>query len=261
MNPSNPYVVPLGVAAALPVGDAANSYLAVVREGRYWLIDCADSPIPRLQRAGLDPLMVQGVIITHFHPDHVYGLPAFLLGLFLLRAYQDQLPAPPLPIYARPEVISQVQGMVALFASQGWIDEMSILYHTVQPTVGAEVATDDDFRITAAPTCHSVPSLAVRFERRDTGAAFVYSSDTAPCPAIKTLARDAALLFHEATGEGVKHTTPADAGALAAEVGAERLILIHYHNDAETMQQLAPEAQGAFDGPVALAKELQPYAW
>ena len=261
MNSFKPYVVPLGVAAALPEGDAANSYLAVVREGRYWLIDCADSPIPRLRRAGLDPLAVQGVIITHFHPDHVYGLPAFLLGLFLLRAYQDLLPAPPLPIYARPEVLTQVRGMVALFESQGWLDEMSILYRAVPAEVGAEVATDDDFRITAAPTKHSAPSLAVRFERRDTGAAFVYSSDTAPCPAMRILARDAALLFHEATGESVTHTMPADAGAVAAEVGAERLILIHYHNNAETMQQLVPEAQRAFDGPVALAKELQPYLW
>ncbi|NBD35653.1 MAG: MBL fold metallo-hydrolase [Chloroflexi bacterium] len=261
MNSSSPYVVPLGIAAALPEGDAANSYLAVVREGRYWLIDCADSPIPRLRRAGLDPLAVQGVIITHFHPDHVYGLPAFLLGLFLIRAYQDQLPAPPLPIYARPEVMTQVRAMVALFESQGWLDEMPIIYHTVPAEVGATVATDDDFRITAAPTCHSAPSLAVRFERRDTGAAFVYSGDTAPCPAMTTLARDAALLFHEATGESVTHTTAAEAGALAAEVGAERLVLIHYHNNAETMQQLVPEAQRAFDGPVARAKELQSYAW
>ncbi|MCD6345562.1 MAG: MBL fold metallo-hydrolase [Anaerolineae bacterium] len=75
------YVIPLGIAAALPDAAHANSYLAVVREKRYWLVDCADSPITRLQQAGLDPLAVRGVIITHFHPDHVYGLPAYLLGL------------------------------------------------------------------------------------------------------------------------------------------------------------------------------------
>ena len=79
-----PYVVPLGVAAALADAGHANSYLAVVGRDGYWLVDCADSPIGRLQRAGLDPLTVRGVIITHFHPDHVYGLPAYLLGLFLL---------------------------------------------------------------------------------------------------------------------------------------------------------------------------------
>ncbi len=254
------YVVPLGVAAALTDFSHANSYLAVAQQGRYWLVDCADNPIGRLQRAGLDPLQVQGIIITHFHPDHVYGLPAFLLGLFLLEREQHRLvSASPLPIYARPEVLESVQALVGLFAAQSWLADLPLTFHPVSPEVGALVAAHPDFTITAAPTQHSVPSLAVRFAGAEDGRALVYSSDTMPCPAVETLARGAALLIHEATGSGHGHSTAAEAGALAARVAVAKLLLMHYPQ-AESMASLQ-SAQATFTGPTALAEELSHYAW
>ncbi len=256
---NEPYVIPLGVAAALADAEHANSYLAVVGRDGYWLVDCADSPIGRLQRAGLDPLTVRGVIITHFHPDHVYGLPVYLLGLMMLA--QGPLPIRPLSIYALPEVLSAVQGMVGLFASQSWMQFVPLVYHEVAPEVGAPVAEDDDFTITAAPTSHSVPSMAVRFTLRGTARAFVYSSDTFPCAAVETLACGATLLFHEATDSDRNHTRPAAAGALAARAGVEHLVLIHYYTRPEAMAHALAEAAQTFSGPVALAEEFKAYLW
>jgi len=254
-----PYVVPLGVAAALTDGDHANSYLAVVGRRGYWLVDCADSPIGRLQRAGLDPLTVRGVIITHFHPDHVYGLPAFLLGLFLLAGAQPR--ARPLTIYARPEVLALTRDMMALFAGQSWVPPLTLTYQAVALEVGAPVAADDDFIVTAAPTCHAVPSIAVRFALRGSSRAFVYSSDTFPCLAVETLARDATLLFHEATDSGQGHSRPDAVGALATRAGVARLALIHYYTQPDAMAYILSEAAKTFGGPVELAEEFKPYLW
>lgn len=256
-----PYVVPLGVAAALPDPDHANTYLAVVGRGGYWLVDCADSPIGRLQCAGLAPLSVRGIIITHFHPDHVYGLPAYLLGLFLLAATTDYEWTRPLPIYARPEVLASVQALLAVFSSQGWLDDLPLVYHEITPEFGASVAEDADFTITAAPAHHAVPSIALRFARRDTGRAFVYSSDTSPCAEVERLAQGAALLFHEATDSDNGHTRPAAAGAIAHRANVDRLVLIHYNTLPKAMAEAQREAEKTFGGPVTLAEALQAYSW
>ncbi len=254
-----PYVIPLGVAAALADMDHANSYLAVVGRDGYWLVDCADSPIGRLQRAGLDPLRVRGLIITHFHPDHVYGLPAYLLGLFMLA--NGEVRSTPLPIYARSEVLPLVRGMIALFGDQSWVALSSLTYHEIAPEVGAPVVEDDEFTVTAAPTRHSIPSIAVRFALRETSRAFVYSSDTFPCPEVETLARGATLLFHEATDSDRNHTRPGAAGSLAARAGVERLVLIHYSTRPKAMAYALSEAGKPFGGPVELAEEFKPYSW
>jgi len=249
----------LGVAAALPDAGHANSYLAVVGRDGYWLVDCADGPIGRLQRAGLDPLAVRGIIITHFHPDHVYGLPAYLLGLFMLA--EGQARAEPLRVYARPEVLPLVRGLIALFDDQSWVASLSLAYHDIVPDVGVTVAEDNDFTVAAAPTQHSIPSVALRFTHRDTGRAFIYSSDTFPCLEVEQLARGAALLFHEATDSDRNHTRPGAAGALAARAGVERLVLIHYYTQPDAMAYALDEATKAFGGLVELAEEFKPYLW
>jgi len=254
-----PYVIPLGVAAALADAGHANSYLAVVGRDGYWLIDCADSPIGRLQRAGLDPLTVRGIIITHFHPDHVYGLPAYLLGLFMLA--KGEVRSTPLPIYARSDVLPLVRGMVTLFGEQSWVALSSLAYHEIAPEVGAPVFSDGEFTVTAAPTRHSIPSIALRFALRGTSRAFVYSSDTFPCPEVEQLARGATLLFHEATDSDRNHTRPGAAGALAARAGVERLVLIHYYTQPDAMTYALAEATKTFGGPVELAEEFKPYSW
>ncbi len=257
-----PCTVPLGVAAALPDADHANTYLAVVgAAGRFWLVDCADSPIGYMKRIGLDPLNLQGVFFTHFHPDHVYGLPALLLGLYLFLMEGDAAPDFSLPLYARSEVLEGVKGMVNLFSSQNWIGSVPLTYHSVPAEDGAFVASDDDFAVTAAPTQHSVPSMAVRFEHRATGRAFVYSGDTQPSAAVETLAQGAALLFHEATGSSHGHSYPDEAGALAARANVERLVLIHYPPRDEFMVRALDEAGKAFGGDVQLAQALRPYPW
>ncbi|MBN2001976.1 MAG: ribonuclease Z [Anaerolineae bacterium] len=256
-----PFVIPLGVAAALPDTYHANSYLAVVGKAGYWLVDCADGPIPRLGRVGLDPLNVQGVILTHFHPDHVYGLPAFLVGLFLLAMERGYAWPSPLPIYARPEVLSRAEGLVGLFSGQEWLSRVPLDFRAVTSEVGAPVAETTDFVIDAAPTEHSTPSLAVRFVARSNGRAFVYSSDTLPCAAVETLARGASLLIHEATDSDLGHSRPGAVGLLAGRAGVKNLVLIHYRGTLPAMTHALAEAGRTFSGPVELAQEFRPYLW
>jgi ribonuclease Z len=253
------YVVPLGVVGALPDAEHHNTYLAVVRNARFWMVDCAGSPITQLDRAGLDPMNIQGVIITHFHPDHVYGLPALLLGLFVKGIAETRPRQEALSIYARPEVLWQVRALVELFDYQDWVWALPIEYHPIVTEIGAPVDEDELFTITATPSRHSIPSMAVRFDTRHRDSAFVYSSDTLPCFEVEELARGAMLLFHESGGSGHGHSMPKDVAALAMRAKVERLALIHYAAGQAAQAQILEEALAAFNGPVELAEELKCY--
>lgn len=252
------YVVALGVSAALPDTGDTNTFLAVVRDDVHWLVDCAGDPIQRLLQVGLDPLDVEGVVLTHFHPDHVYGLPAYALGLYLLAKERSHEWRHPIPICARPEVLRLVRKLLDLFADQGWLDTLPIEYREIPPEVGAPVAATSAFTITAAPGCHSVPSLALRFEIPDAPRAFVYSSDTGPCDAVAALAQGADLLIHEATGAFDGHATAAEAAEIAVEAGVAGLGLIHYES---ANDPLVIEAAKVFGGPIELVKPLTRYRW
>ncbi len=74
----------LGSANAIPDKNHENTHMAVVGENQTLLIDCVSNPIVQLRKAGIEPDQITDVILTHFHPDHVSGLPLLLMDMWLL---------------------------------------------------------------------------------------------------------------------------------------------------------------------------------
>ena len=69
----------LGSANAIPDKNHENTHMAVIGENHTLLIDCVSNPIVRLRKAGIEPDQITDVVLTHFHPDHVSGLPLLLM--------------------------------------------------------------------------------------------------------------------------------------------------------------------------------------
>src|SRR5690606_40013620 len=59
--------------------------------------------------------------------------------------------------------------------------------------------------------------------------------------------------LHEAAGEGLGHSSAAQAGEIATEAGAQKLVLVHYNVWEADPSKLVPEARKTFNGPVELA--------
>ncbi len=102
-------VVLLGTGAAYPPPDRENTSLALVWPEGLWLVDCGASPHRRLRQAGLDPRGLRGVIVTHGHPDHLYGLPSLIHCLLPDRGGE------PLPLLAPPTVLRQARALLDAF--------------------------------------------------------------------------------------------------------------------------------------------------
>jgi ribonuclease Z len=218
-------------------------------------VDAGGSPVQKLRRVGVDPVSLTAVVVTHTHPDHVYGLPALVQCLLILGR------TAPLPIYCRVEHVALVEKLLGLF---GLFDEgLELPIMPVAPREGIRVLATEDVVVTASPNVHgSMPNLAVRL---DAGArSLVYSSDTRPCAEVERLARGATVLVHEATfarpNPAEWHSTAREAGTVARAAGVGRLYLAHVGYTAHGMLRAHVAASRAgFGGTVAMAEELHWY--
>lgn len=245
----------LGSSGAVPSA-ARDTTALVLRAGRTTcLVDVGGSPVQKLRRLEIDPVGLAAVVVTHTHPDHVYGLPALVQCLLILGR------TAPLPIYCRVEHVGLVKGLLDLFGLFDEGLEMSIL--PVEPRQGVRVLETSDLVMTASPNVHgSMPNLAIRV---DAGArSLVYSSDTRPCAEVEALARGATTLVHEATfarpNPAEWHSTAREAGAVARAAGVGRLYLAHVgYRVHGTLRAHVAAARAGFGGAVAMAEELRWY--
>jgi ribonuclease Z len=245
----------LGSSGAVPSA-ARDTTALVARAGRSTcLIDVGGSPVQKLRRAGVDPLGLTAVIVTHTHPDHVYGLPALVQCLLILGR------TAPLPIHCRVEHAGLVERLLDLFGLRAEGLELPVV--PLEPREGAPVLETADLRVTASPNAHGrMPNLAVRVEAD--GRSLVYSSDTRPCREVEALARDATALVHEATFHRPNpeqwHSTAREAGAVGRAAGVRRLYLAHvgYTLHGKLDGHVAA-ARAAFGRPVSVVRELRWY--
>jgi ribonuclease Z len=243
-------VIVLGSACAVSDEQHEHSYLAVVGRTGTVLIDCAGQPLVRLHRAGLDPDKISDVVLTHFHPDHVYGLPVLILEMWLTGRKR------PLRVHGLAHCVERMEQLMAAYGMSDWPTLYPVTFQTVEARAGGRVVETADFLVTASPVQHMVPTLGVRIEDKETGRVMAYSSDTHPCAAVADLAQGADLLIHEATGEHPGHSSAAQAGETARQAGAKRLALIHYVVGQADPARLVPQAAATFGGPVTLAEDF-----
>jgi len=238
----------LGTSAALPDADRNNTYMLVRGDNDHILIDCAGCPLQTLHRAGADLDQLDYLIVTHRHPDHIYGVPALALGLWLKGRTR------PLYVLGERESLAAISALLEIFRSEEWPLFFPLFYHEVPLQPHTLILETDEFRVISSPAKHLVPTLALRFESKRSGRIVVYSSDTEPCDNVIELARGAHILIHEATGNGPGHSSSAQAVTIARASGVQELILTHLPTSGVSL-----EAVELFQGPVHLAHDLAEY--
>jgi len=245
-----PSLVFLGSSAALPDADHANAQLLLIGRERTTLVDCGLSPYLHLLKLGLDVERVTDLVITHFHPDHAAGIPNFLLSLWLAGRQSE------LRIHGIPHTIDRIKINLDLYNFSDWPGFFNLHFHQILENPLMLVIDCDEYRLFSSPVMHEVPALGLRFEFKESGVVLAYSGDTHPCGAVLDLAANADILVHEATGAHQWHTSAAQAGEIADQVGVGELFLIHYPVAKGDYQSLADEARKYFSGEVYLAQDF-----
>jgi ribonuclease Z len=246
-------LIVLGTASAVSNAEHDNThFLLLGDQGSRILIDCGSNPITKLAQYGLSREDLDGMILTHFHPDHVGGVPLFLMQLWLTGRKTS------LPIYGLHHCLHRVEVMMNNYQWETWPHFFPIYFQRVAEDDNVLLLENDDFRITAWPTRHFIPTIGLRIEVKTTGGVIGYSCDTEPIDSVTRLAQNVDLLIHEAAGKRIGHSSPTQAGQTATQAGAKRLALIHYDVRAN-VADLIDEARTSFDGPVEVAQDYSEY--
>jgi len=245
-----PKVIILGSSNAVATLKAENTHMVIVGDERTVLVDSVSNPMVRLEQAGIDFQDLTDIIVTHFHPDHVSGIPLLLMDMWLLG--RKKL----ITIYGLNHAIDRVESMMALYNWREWPDFFPVEFVRLPASELATVLDCSDFLIKSSPVHHIIPTIGLRFEFKNSGKVLAYSCDTEPCDEVVRLSRGANVLIHEATGNSFGHSSARQAGEAATKAGGGRLYLIHYVTGRFAKGNLIAEAAESYNGEVKLAKDF-----
>lgn len=269
----------LGCGGVVPKTDRhlASAYLRY--NGYGVLVDCGEGTQLAVKEAGFLLSRIGLILITHFHADHVTGLPGLLLSM------GNEGRTEPVTI-AGPEGIEEVVRSLCIVAKE-------IPFQLEIVTLGDfESIERGGISVTSFEVLHTCPCLAYDF-RINRGGKFdkaraeangvpmkywkklqqgesvdgftpdmvlgearrgihvTYATDTRPLDIISTMADSADLLICEGMFEKGKidraketrHMTIAEAASLAAEAQPEELWLTHYSPSMPDPTEFAAEAK------------------
>jgi len=254
------HAVLCGTGSPLPDPNRAAACVAVMAGGQFYLIDVGPGSWEHVQLWGLPRAHLSGILLTHFHSDHIGELGEATVQSWIAGRTGE------LPVYGPPGVEQVVAGFRQAYALDAGYRQK---HHGAALAEGGGVAVgrpvplpapDDDavvlerdgLRITAFAVDHApvAPAYGYRFDYG--GRSVVVSGDTARSPNLTRHAHGADVLVHEAlVARLVKrlserlaergatrlaklasdivgyHATPADAVATAVEAGVSILVLTH----------------------------------
>jgi ribonuclease BN (tRNA processing enzyme) len=249
----------LGASPAAPnVGGACSGYLVRAGEANC-LLDCGSGVAGRIGQH-LPPSQLRAIAISHLHPDHFFDL----VPLYYILRFGER-PPERVPLFVRPGGREFLVRFGKLISDEA--DMLGDVFDIQEYAPGREMAIGG-LTFTFQPVQHYVPSHAMRI-RGTGGRLLVFSSDVAPCPPLVEAARDADLFMCESAilepsqdrPEPAQrgHMLAAEAGRIAREAGAKRLLLTHYRSGPAYDDRQRQAAEQAFGGPVELAREGETY--
>ena len=245
-----PKVIILGSSNAVPSKDHENTHLVIIGEERRILVDCVSNPVVRLEQAGVDYNDLTDIIITHFHPDHVSGVPLLLMDMWLMGRTK------PINIYGLHYTMDRLENLMGFYGWSEWPNFFSVGFYRLPEVELAYVLDCPDFKIQSSPVHHMIPTIGIRVELKKPDKVFAYSCDTEPCEQTVRLAEGADILVHEAAGASFGHSSAEQAGEIATKAEVGKLYLIHYPTGRFAKGDIAAEARKAFSGEVIVAKDF-----
>lgn len=206
----------LGTGSAFSV-ERYNGAVAV--EGRI-LLDGGAPVLPHLHQLGIDPASIEAVFLTHFHGDHVLGLPPFVLH----RAFE---PGPPLPIVGPEGVGDRLDRLFGWCWGGEWDERFrqSARIEYVEAGARGEIAGVAYETVELEHGRLTVTGYRLRIGDK----LLAYSGDTEATPALDRLVEGADVAIVEATapGNAPSHTTWEEATALATRHPGTRFFFTH----------------------------------
>lgn len=142
----------LGTGSAIPTPRRNHPAVLLTYKDENILIDCGEGTQTQFRKAHLNPCKLTKILITHWHADHVLGIPGILQTL-MLNGYNKKL-----EIYGPHGTQKMMQLYIGLFARKG--NAFPIEVHEFS---SGKVLENKEFEIQSEQMQHGTPTLAYSF--------------------------------------------------------------------------------------------------
>jgi len=252
--PRGLHVALCGAGSPLPDPKRSGPCTAVIAGDRLYIVDVGSGSSRTLSRMRIPLAEVDGVLLTHFHSDHIDGL-----GELMLQRWANGAKTSPTPVYG-PEGVEQIVDGFNL--AYGPDRRYRIAHHgeAVVPPSGAggvarpfkapaegvgEILIDEGgLKITAFRVSHMPVEPAVGYRFDYEGRSVLLSGDTTKSANLQKFAADADLLVHEALAPRLVAVITKG----AASAGRENLAsitrdILEYHSSPIEAAEVARDAR------------------
>jgi ribonuclease Z len=264
----------LGTGTPMPNPHRAGAATLLTSGDHRLLVDTGRGVVMRLSGAGVLPVMLSAVVITHLHSDHITDLNDIITTHWIMTTAPT-----PLPIYGPVGTRRVVE--VILTALEPDI-HYRLEHHqdtlTWKPQIEVtEVAPGDNFnigelRVRVGRTNHQPVEPTVAYRVEHNGAAVVFGGDGLPCAELDELCAGADAYVQTAMRDDLVkqvsnkrfldildyHSTVEQAAQTAARAGVKKLVLTHYIPGLQPGQEDEWRAIAAayFSGEIVLGDDL-----
>jgi len=145
----------LGSGSSVPTARRNHPGILLDYKAEHMLFDCGEGIQRQFRKAGKNPMKLTRLFISHWHGDHVLGIPG-LLNTLQLNGYKRTL-----EIYGPRGTKKFVNLMMRIFVRR---DKVSIKVHEVSK---GKIVDEDDFYVEATPMDHKTPAIAYSFVVKD----------------------------------------------------------------------------------------------
>jgi ribonuclease Z len=243
-----------GAGSPLPDPRRSGPCVAVIAGRRLFVIDTGSGASRNLSRMRLPQGEIEGILLTHFHSDHIDGL-----GEVLLQRWANGTHTAPTPVHGPEGVQRVVAGFNAAYAQDAGY---RVAHHgeAILPPAGAgavarpfrtpgagegvTVVENDGLSITAFAVDHApvVPAVGYRVDYK--GRSVLISGDTDKSANLATFATGVDLLVHEALApqlvalltEGAQNAGKANVAKITADI-------LTYHASPREVAEVARDVQ------------------
>jgi ribonuclease BN (tRNA processing enzyme) len=243
----------LGTGGAVASEERDNSSFLIHSGGTLILVDCPGSVIQKIKKLDFDPRKINSILVTHIHPDHIYGLPSFVHSLML----DDCL----IRLFGSEESVNFCQEFLDLFQLRDVKIRTRIEF--IRLEAGEEFELTESVRCASLKVPHSASSLAYHFFFDKEKKELLYSGDTPPSPFLFQEAAGIDFLIHDCSAPsryfeeypslGSMHTHSLELGSLSQEAKVKCLIPCHFFGELEfSISEIEKEIRENYRGRLVI---------